>query len=253
MPERTSYAPGTPSWIDIGTDVDAATTFYGGLFGWTFESAGPDGGGYGFFTNGAGRQIAGVGPQQNPGPPFWAHYVTVADADATAARVEAAGGTVVMPAFDVMDAGRMAIFQDREGAFFSVWQPGTNIGCEVVNEPGAFCWSELNSRDVDAARAFYPAVFDWGVTDSEGDMGYAEWKLDGESIGGLMPTPPGVPDEAPPFWLVYFAVDDVDATTAKATELGGSAMMPGMDTPAGRIAVLSDPQGAVFAVIALAA
>lgn len=252
MPERTSYAPGTPSWIDIGTDVEAATAFYGGLFGWTFQSAGPDAGGYGFFTNGAGKQLAGVGPQQNPGPPFWAHYVTVADAEDAAGRVEAAGGTVIMAPFDVMDAGRMAVFQDLEGAFFSVWQAGTNIGCEVVNEPGAFCWSELNSRDVAKAKAFYPAVFGWDVADSEGDMGYAEWKLAGESIGGLLPMPPDVPAEVPPYWLVYVAVDDVDATAAKATELGGQAMVT-MDTPAGRLAVLADPQGAVFAVIALAA
>ena len=252
MPERTSYAPGTPSWIDIGTDVEAATTFYSGLFGWTFQSAGPDGGGYGVFTNANGRQIAGIGPQASPGPPFWAHYVTVADVDDTAGRAQAAGGTVVMAPFDVMDAGRMAVFQDLEGAFFSAWQPGTNVGCEVVNEPGAFCWSELNSRDLAKATAFYPAVFGWDVADSEGEMEYAEWKLGGESIAGMLPMPADVPAEVPPYWLVYFAVDDADVAAAKAVGLGGQNMVA-MDTPAGRLAVLADPQGAVFAVIALAA
>lgn len=252
MPERTSYAPGTPAWIDIGTDVEAAAAFYTALFGWTMVSAGPDAGGYGFFTDAAGKLIAGVGPQQSPGPPFWSHYVSVADVDETTARVEAAGGTVVVPPMDVMDAGRMAVFQDTEGAFFSGWQPGTTIGCEVVNEPGAFCWSELNTRDAGAAKAFYTQVFDWGVHTSAGEMDYTEWQLDGESIAGMMDMPDEVPTEVPPYWLVYFAVADTDAAMARALELGGASLTDAMDTPAGRFSVLADPQGAFFAVIALA-
>ena len=251
MPERTSYAPGTPAWIDIGTDVDAAAAFYSALFGWALVSAGPAAGGYGFFTDAAGKLIAGVGPQQSPGPPFWSHYVSVADVDETAAKVTAAGGTVVVPPMDVMEAGRMAVFQDTEGAFFSGWQPGETIGCEVVNEPGAFCWTELNTRDLEAAKAFYPQVFGWGVHTSAGPMEYSEWQVDGESIAGMMAMPPMVPAEVPPYWLVYFAVTDTDATVAKAKELGAMAMVEGMDTPAGRLAVLADPQGAAFAVIAM--
>lgn len=253
MPERTSYAPGTPNWIDIGTDVDAAAAFYTALFGWTLVSAGPDAGGYGFFTNATGKLIAGVGPQQSPGPPFWSHYVSVADIDETTAKVAAAGGTVVVPPMDVMDAGRMAVFQDPEGAFFSGWQPGATIGCEVVNEPGAFCWSELGTRDLAGATAFYSAVFGWEAETSEGgEMAYTEWKLAGESIAGMMAMPEGVPAEAPPYWLVYFAVEDTEAAVARALELGGTALTDAMDTPAGRFAVLADPQGAFFAVIALA-
>lgn len=250
MPERTSYAPGTPNWIDIGTDVEAAVAFYGALFGWTSVSAGPDAGGYGFFTNADGKIIAGHGPQQNPGPPFWSSYISVENIEDTAGRVEAAGGTVVMAPMDVMDAGRMAVFQDTEGAFFSGWEPGRTKGVDVVNEPGAFCWSELNTRDLDGAKAFYPAVFDWEPRSSEGEaMAYTEWQLGGESIAGAMEIPPMVPAEVPPNWLIYFAVEDTDAAVAKAVELGGGAVMPGMDTPAGRLAVLQDPQGAVFAVI----
>ncbi len=253
MPERTSYAPGTPNWVDIGTDVDAAAAFYSALFGWSLVSAGPDAGGYGFFTNAAGKLIAGIGPQQSPGPPFWSHYVSVVDIDETTARVEAAGGTVVVPPMDVMEAGRMAVFQDAEGAYFSGWQPLGTIGCEVVSEPGAFCWSELDTRDPESAKAFYPAVFGWDFETSEGeDMPYTEWKLDGESIAGMMDMPAEVPAESPAMWLIYFAVDDTEAAVARAVDLGGSVLAQPMDTPFGRFAVLADPQDAFFAVIALA-
>ncbi len=254
MPEKTSYAPGTPCWIDIGTDLEPAKAFYTALFGWSTADAGPPEltGGYGFFTDADGKTLAGFGPQQNPGPPFWSCYVAVADADETAAKVTAAGGTVVVPPMDVMDAGRMAVFQDPEGAFFSAWQAGNMIGSQVVTEPNAFVWSELNTRDPEAAKAFYPAVFGWDPQTSPGeDMAYTEWKVDGDSIAGMMEMPPMVPAEVPPYWLVYFAVTDTDATVARAKELGGQAMLEGMDTPAGRIGVLADPQGAAFAVITL--
>src|SRR5690348_6408667 len=129
MPERSSYAPGTPSWVDIGTDVDAAKKFYGELFGWELEEAGPaeETGGYGMFRK-DGKVVAGVGPQQSPGPPFWSTYVSVANADDTAAKVKANGGQVIMDPMDVMSAGRMAVFQDPTGAFFSIWQPGETKG-----------------------------------------------------------------------------------------------------------------------------
>ena len=255
MPDRTSYAPGTPSWIDLGADPDAAVPFYTGLFGWTAFSLGEEAGGYGFFLL-DGKQAAGFGPQQNPGPPVWSSYITVADVEAAAAAVTAAGGTVVMPPMDVMDAGRMAVCTDPQGAFFSVWQPLANVGCAVVNEPGAFCWSELNTRDVEGAKAFYAAVFGWTAEthDMPGSpMGsYTEFGLDGTSIAGMLPMPPMVPAEVPPFWLVYFAVDDADAAAAKAQELGGTLVMPLMDVPAGRFALLQDPQGGMFSVIRLA-
>jgi predicted enzyme related to lactoylglutathione lyase len=254
MPERTEYAPGTPSWVDIGTDVEQAKQFYEPLFNWTAQDAGPpeETGGYGFFLK-DGKMVAGYGPQQNPGPPFWTTYVSVADADETAKKVEAAGGTVMMPPMDVMGAGRMAVFQDPQGAFISVWQPGDHKGAQLVNEPGSFSWNELNTRDVDGAKAFYTAVFGWGaVTHSEGPMPYTEFKLADQSIAGMMPMPPMVPAGVPPHWLVYFAVDDADAAVAKAQELGGSVRMGPMDVPVGRFAILADPQGATFAAIRLA-
>ncbi len=249
MSERTEYAPGTPCWVDIGTDVEGAKAFYGGLFGWEPQDAGSpeETGGYGFFLKN-GKQVAGYGPQQSPGPPAWSSYVWVTDADEVAKRVESAGGTVVMT-MDVMGAGRMSVLQDPEGAFLSLWQPGEHRGAQLVNEPGSLSWNELNTRNLDGAKAFYSEVFGWEpVTQGEGANTYTEFKLGGSSVAGMMNMPPDVPAEVPPFWLVYFAVDDTDATVAKAQELGGSAMMPGMDVEPGRIAVLADPQGATFAV-----
>lgn len=254
MPERTEYAHGTPSWVDIGTDVEAAKAFYGSLFGWTSQDAGPpeETGGYGFFLKN-GKLVAGYGPQQTPGPPFWTTYVSVTDADLTAKKVEQAGGTVVLTPMDIMSAGRMAVFQDAEGAFISVWQPEGHPGAGLVNESGSLAWNELQSRDPEAAKAFYSAAFGWEpVTHSEGPMPYTEFKVAGDSIAGMMPMPPMIPREVPPHWLVYFAVDDTDATVEKAKDLGGSVRMPPMDVPVGRFSVLADPQGATFAVIRLA-
>lgn len=255
MPERTSYAPGTPSFVDIGTDLDAGLPFYTQLFGWTAESAGPDAGGYGLFMK-DGKVVSGYGPQMNPGPPAWSTYVTVADVDAACGVVTAAGGTVVVPALDVMTAGRMAVCQDPQGGFFSVWEAREHIGSEVVNEPGAWCWNELNSRDIEGSKAFYGSAFGW--TSETHDMpgspmgSYTEFALDGQTIGGMLPMPPMVPPMVPTFWLVYFAVDDTDASVAKAQELGGTLVMPVMDVPAGRFALIQDPQGGMFAVITLA-
>ncbi|MGH9040618.1 MAG: VOC family protein [Acidimicrobiia bacterium] len=253
MPERTEYTPGTPSWIDIGTDIEGAKQFYGGLFGWDSADAGPveETGGYGFFLKN-GKMVGGYGPQQNPGPPVWATYVAVNDAEETAKRVEQAGGTVILAPMEVMGAGTMAVFQDPQGAFISVWQAGDHKGAQLVNETGTFCWNELNTRDVDGSKAFYTAAFGWDAHTSEGGpMPYTEFQVEGNSIAGCMQMPPMIPAQVPPHWLVYFAVDDIDAAVAKVTELGGAVRMPGMDTPAGRIAVVGDPQGATFAVIKL--
>jgi predicted enzyme related to lactoylglutathione lyase len=252
MPERSDYAPGTPCWIDIGTDVEPAKEFYTSLFGWDTQDAGPpeETGGYGFFLKG-GKMVAGYGPQQGPAV-YWSTYIRVSDADQTAKEIEAAGGTTVMAPMDVMGAGRMGVFQDTEGAFIAIWQPENHRGAQVVNEPGALTWNELNTRNVEAAKAFYSRVFGWNpVTHTDGPMPYTEFDLDGESIGGMLDMPPMVPAEVPPHWLVYFAVDDTDATVAKAQAKGGTVLAPAMDIPTGRFAVLMDPQGAAFGVIKL--
>lgn len=248
--ERDSYAPGTPSWVDLGApDIDGAAAFYGGLFGWEATETGPveETGGYRMFEL-RGRPVAGLGPQQAPGPPYWTTYVTVADADATTALAKEAGGMVFVEPMDVLDVGRMAIFADPTGAVIAVWQPGTHPGAGIVNEPNSLCWNELSTRDVPAATAFYTKVFGWGVKTNEG---YSEWQVGGESVGGMLETPEMVPAEVPAHWLVYFAVDDLDASVAKAVELGGTHVFGPMDTPAGAFSSLLDPYGAMFAVIKL--
>jgi predicted enzyme related to lactoylglutathione lyase len=250
MPERTDHAPGTPSWVDIGTDVEGAKAFYSQLFGWEPMEAGPpeETGGYGFFTNG-GKMVAGYGPQQNPEPPFWSVYVSVDDAGQTAKKIEAAGGTVIVAPMEVMDAGTMAVFQDTQGAFISAWQPGNHKGAQLTHEAGALSWVELNARDVNAAKRFYPEVFGWAPQTAEGPMPYTEFKLGDQPVGGMMSMPDQVPAEVPSHWLVYFGVDDPDAAAAKVEKLGGVVRMPAMDFPGGRFAVVADPQGATFGVL----
>jgi len=252
--EMTSYAPGTPSWVDVGVpDTDAAADFYGPLFGWTFDEGTPETGGY-RQARLRGKSVAGFGPQMNPGMPMWATYIAVASVDETATKVTDNGGQILVPAMDVMDVGRMAVFVDNAGTAFSVWQAGTHPGAELVNEPGALTWNELTTRNPDDAKAFYGAVFGWTYEDLPmGDFDYTEWQLDGRTIGGMMPmVGPMWPAELPNHWMVYFGTDDTDASCAKVTELGGTVHVEPFDVPAGRIAVVNDPAGAPFSLIKLA-
>jgi uncharacterized protein len=257
MPEVSEYAPGTPSWVDLASpDPDASARFYGGLFGWDAAETGPveETGGYRMLQL-RGRNVAGLGPTQSETQPaMWTTFVGTDDADAVAARVRDAGGQVVMEAFDVLGVGRMAVFADPGGAYFSVWQPQAHHGADLVNEPGALSWNELATRDIDGAKAFYAAVFGWDAeTNAYGETSYSEWKLGGRSIGGMIAMNEQWPADVPSHWMVYFAVEDADAAVARAEELGGRVAVPPTDTPAGRFAVLNDPHGAVFSVIALAA
>jgi uncharacterized protein len=253
VPAFATHQPGTASWVDIGTDVDAAKKFYGGLFGWETMDAGPpeQTGGYGFFLKGD-KMVAGYGPQQNPGPPVWSVYFAVTDADAAAKKIEGAGATVIVPVMDVMGAGKMAVFQGPDGAFFSIWQPGTHKGADLLGETGAMSWVELNTRDVDAAKKFYPAVFGWTVQSHEGEMVYHELQLGSETVAGMMSMPPMVPAEVPSHWLAYFGVDDVDKSATLAGELGGTVVAGPMDFPGGRFAVVIDSKGAGFGLLRMA-
>jgi uncharacterized protein len=256
MSERTSYAPGTPCWIDLATpDQDAAAEFYGGLFGWSVEEDenSEQTGGYRVAIL-RGLAVGGVMKLMQEGqPPAWSTYVSVEDVDATAARAREAGGTVVVEPMSVLDYGRMAFLADPTGATIGLWQPGRNIGAGLVNEPGALCWNELNTRDTAAAKEFYGAVFGWEFEDGELEgMGtYTSVKLGDGVVGGMLDVTGRVPDEVPANWLVYFAVEDADASVARVGELGGSVAFGPIDSPAGRLAVVADPSGAAFAVISL--
>jgi uncharacterized protein len=246
MPEMTRYEHGVPSWTDIGThDLGAGVRFYAELFGWEGQDLGEQAGHYTIVSK-DGKQVAAISPAQDPGPPRWTTYINVDDVDEVVSKAESAGGTVIVAPMDVMAAGRMAIFADATGAAIAAWQPGEHIGAQLVNEPGAFTWSELHSSDVAKSKAFYSAVFgwDWGGSDE-----YHEAQVSGRTIAGLMPRPAGLPAEVPDNWLVYFGADDVDADVKKAVDLGATVIAEPADIPGtGRFAVLSDPQGAVFAV-----
>jgi predicted enzyme related to lactoylglutathione lyase len=255
MSEVATFAPGTPCWVDLSSpDIEGSKAFYTSLFGWQAKDLGPDSGGYMMFTL-DGKEVAGLGGTQEPGqPPAWMVYFEAPDAEAAARKVEAAGGKVVAPPFDVMNAGRMAVFQDPTGAFFSVWQPGEMKGAEVVGQPNSFAWAELNARGVEAAKPFYTQVFGWGDKTSpasNGQPAYTEWQLGGHSIGGAMEMVPQIPAQVPSHWLVYFGSTDVDATAARVVELGGKALMAPMDFPGGRFAVVQDPQSAAFGILKL--
>jgi predicted enzyme related to lactoylglutathione lyase len=254
MPTRTSYEPGTPSWVDLASpDLTSSVAFYTELLGWEARDQGPETGNYHMFDKG-GVPVAGGAPIMMEGqPPAWTTYISVSDADEAIAKVKAAGGIVFVEPMDVLDVGRMAVFADPTGAAAAVWQPRNHIGAGLVNEAGALTWNELNTRDIDAAKRFYGEVFGWeGQTGDMGGMEYTTWKLGGADIGGMLHISPDLPPEVPAHWLAYFGVADTDATIATATGLGATLVAGPIDIPAGRFAVLIDPVGAVFGVLALA-
>jgi predicted enzyme related to lactoylglutathione lyase len=253
----TDYVPGAPNWVDLGTpDIDAAAAFYGAVFGWQFQSAGPEAGGYGFFMQ-DGKMIAAAGPlQDKDAAPSWTLYFHTSDADATADAVRKAGGSVRVEPMDVFKEGRMAQFTDPGGAMFAVWQPGDTKGLGAVTDAGTLCWTELYIGDVAAAKAFYAATFGWVTEEMPmGDFTYMVIKPAGggdrSAQGGVMPLAPEMAAAgATPSWLAYFEVADCDAAVAAATRKGGGVTVPAMDVQGvGRFAILSDPAGAAFAVI----
>jgi uncharacterized protein len=252
MGERTKYTPGTFSWTDLtAVDQDAAKQFYSQLFGWdAIDNPVGEGMVYSMMQIG-GKDVAALSPQpqqqRDAGmPPVWNSYVTVESADAAADSAQKLGATVHAPAFDVMDVGRMAVIQDPQGAFFEVWEPKLHIGASLVNVPGALAWNELASTDPDASADFYRELFGWKIEPFEGMEGYLGIQTAaGHGNGGIR----AATENEPSYWLVYFGTEDADAGVAKATELGATALVQ-MDIGVGKIAVLQDPQGAVFALYA---
>lgn len=261
MSKVTSYAPGTPCWVDIQcADLEASQAFYADLLGWRYEPMViEDAPAYPLATY-EGDRVAGLMPAgEDGGPQVWSTHISVADADATAAKVAAAGGKVLAPPFEVFELGRAAVCADPDGAVFELWEPATFIGAERVNGAGALCWNELGTRDPKGAKAFYAEVFGWEAAEHElqradggpGPATYVEWKLDGQDIGGMMDISGMLPAEVPAHWLVYFGVPDTDAAVAKVKAAGGEVRFGPVDISAGRFAVVTEPNAApgVFAVI----
>ena len=250
----TPWPAGTPCWVDLAVDdVGAATTFYGGLFGWDIQAGPPEVGGYAMCLQG-GRPVAGIGPKMGPAemPSVWTTYLAADSADDVAGKVKAAGGQLMMEPMDVMDVGRMAIASDPGGAVFGIWQARAHTGAGLANEPGSLCWNENMSRDLAASQAFYRAVFGYDYDDMSAEgFKYATLKLGDEIVGGIGELPADVPAEVPAHWSTYFAVADTDAAIAAVTGLGGRLVRPAWDSPYGRMATVSDNEGAAFSLIAM--
>jgi uncharacterized protein len=248
MGERTSYTPGTFCWVDLmAADQAAAKQFYAGLFGWDYLDLPIGEGAFYSLAQLDGKPVAAITPLPGEGvPPHWNCYVSVEDADAAAARAQELGATVVLAAGDVGDSGRLAVFQDPQGALLSVWQPGEHFGAALVNGPGLLSWNDLLSPDVEASAAFYRALFGWTIEPIPGAEGQY-WSIanDGKTNGGLMPLPLG----GHPAWNLYFGVEDTEASIARVAELGGQTVMGPMPVPSGRFAILRDPQNGVFSVV----
>jgi predicted enzyme related to lactoylglutathione lyase len=252
MAEMTSYDEGAPCWVDLGApDVDQAKEFYTKLFGWAYIDTGEAGGGYQLATL-RGKQVAGLGPKpQNPGPSAWTVYLWVNDAAAAAARVNEAGGTVFMQPMDVPNAGRVAVVADSTGAVFGLWQGREHRGAQLANEPGSFTWNENLNEDPAKARAFYEQAFGYSYEELGDWAGeYHVFKINGEVRGGIGAKPPQVPAGTANYWNTYFSVTDTDASVAVVQRNGGVALLPPFDTPVGRMAVVTDPGGAQFSLIA---
>jgi hypothetical protein len=271
MAERDGYIPGVPCWVDTSQpDPDSAAAFYSGLFGWEVEDTMPPGSEAKYLiARIRGGDVAAISSPMDEasGPVTWNTYVWVDSADETTARAREAGGSVLMEPFDVFDAGRMAVFTDREGAVLSVWQAKEHRGARIVNEHGAVNFNVLNTRDENGAASFYGAVFGWTTFDLPGGKA---WTLPGygdyleELTPGLRARTaefgvPGFEDvvaainqisagdtDTPAYWSVTFGTDDADATAERAAGLGGEVVAPPFDVPFARMTVVRDPQGATF-------
>lgn len=246
----TAWSPGTPCWVDLGvTDIPKARAFYSSLFGWKIQDTGPESGGY-CMCEIDGQPVAGIGASQGDMPIFWTTYLASENADETAAKIKAAGGQLMMDPFDVMDVGRMFMAVDPGGAFFGVWQAKAHTGVRLANEPGSLIWSENMSRNYEANKAFYGSVFGYHFGDigAEG-MNYSTLDIEGRPVGGIGEIGSEQPTHTPASWGTYFAVADTDVAVAMVAELGGGLIAPAWDSPYGRMAVVSDDQGAVFSLM----
>jgi predicted enzyme related to lactoylglutathione lyase len=256
MAEVGDYRHGMPCWVDLATtDPEGARAFYTGLFGWTADPGPPEFGGYTMCLL-EGRPVAGLSPKPESwsGPNVWSTYLAVDDADATMARASTEDGTVVVEPVTVGPMGRMAFGADPAGGIYGVWQAGEHTGVHVYNEPGSLVWNELMTRDYEAARAFYAAVFGYSYE----DMGDGEnftystvTRPDGHVVAGIGALDHNMPPEVPSRWVTYFGVADTDAAAARAQELGAALEMAPFDSQFGRIAVVRAPQGETFSLISV--
>lgn len=261
MAKIETFTPGTFCWVDLATtDTRAAESFYTKLFGWTAQAVPVDETVVYTMLLKEGVSAAGMTAMEPQAvaqgiPPHWNTYIATDDADAIVEEAQALGATILLEPFDVMDAGRMAVIRDPEGAVFCLWQAAEDGGATLKDEPGSFCWNELYVHDTERAVTFYEALFGWTHTTNPGALGqpYVQFKQGDEMVAGMMQIRPEWGENVPPAWGIYFAVENCDVTLAKATTLGGRSMMEPMEIEqVGRFGTIADPQGAVFMIIQLA-
>jgi uncharacterized protein len=246
--EVSRYPDGTFCWIDLGTpDLPRARAFYGELFGWQFDEA--PGGGY-LMCRLDGKDVTGIHEHPPEEGATWSSYVSVGDVELTAARAVDLGGTVTHGPIDVGDTARMSVIQDPGGAEVCLWQAKGFIGARLVNEVGTWTWNELTTPDIEAAKAFYGALFGWEAQDAPAAIPRAGFSLDGLLVGGVHAPAEGEP--AHPRWTVSFRVADADRTAEQVRGQGGTVRFPPTSIPIGRFSVVADPAGAAFTVSAFA-
>ncbi len=249
-----SYPDGVFCWVELSTtDPIAAKAFYTGLFGWEIDDVPFEGGGIYTMLKLAGKNVAALSPMQpemqTQGiPPYWSSYVKHSDVDSVAAKIVAAGGTLLFPPMDVLPHGRMTMGMDSAGAPFGVWQPMEHIGAELVNVPNTLVWNELQTRQPEESRAFYETAFGW--THAADENGYITYQANGRLHAGMITMDENWGPEVPNNWAVYFMVDDVAAKAALAQTLGGQVVVPPTQAGAmGIFAVIQDPQGGTFSIM----
>lgn len=258
MGKRTSFEAGTFSWIDLATtDQEGAKAFYRTLFGWEYDDRDAGNGVIYSMALVDGAPAAAISPlppdEADQGiPPHWNNYVTVTSADDAAPRAAELGGQILAEPFDVLEAGRMAVIADPAGAVLALWEPRSSIGAEIVNEPGTLTWNDLSTNDLDGATGFYGGLFGWTFeeVDTQGGPRYILIKHGGAAggrNGGMREMGPEEP--FPPNWMPYFVSESVNGTVASGEGAGGRVVTGPIDLPSGRMAVLQDPQGAVFGIV----
>lgn len=256
MSERTELLPGSFCWPELATpDAARAKAFYSALFGWTPVDVPTSGGSYTLLQlrglDVAALRTLGDDERSRGIPSHFLTYVSTASADASAEKARELGGTVMAGPFDVEGIGRMAVVRDPEGVVFALWEARGHIGARLVGEDWALCWTELATRDLARAKAFYGGLFGWTFEGAE-DAEYLEIHRDGQPIGGVLPMRGDIWAGIPAYWMPYFQVPDCDATAARTVELAGGAAVPPKDIEhVGRFALLRDPMGAHFSVITL--
>ncbi len=256
MTEKTTYAPGTFCWPELSTSAQrAAESFYTKLFGWTIQETpmGPDSHYTIFQKEGQDVAAANQMPKEQAAmgvPPNWLSYASTNDVDASVAKAQGLGGTLVAGPFDVMEHGRMAVLNDPTGATFALWQAKQHPGAARLDQPFSLVWTELMTTDPKASATFYTGLFGWGTEIMSMDgFDYTIWKRGKDSAGGMMQITPEM-GKMPAHWMPYFSVPNADATVAQAKAAGATIMMEPKTIPGvGRMAIIVDPQGAAFSIL----